>query len=143
MASDLAKPWRHIEFRALWSASALSVIGDQLARAAVPSLVCNRTHSPALAALTYALTMLPNLISGVALGWLADRLPRRTIIVRCDSARAVLVAILAVAAADRDAARGRGRRADRGRGRHQCRARARRGHVPRLGAAGLVRRAAP
>jgi MFS family permease len=96
MASDLAKPWRHTEFRALWSAYALSVIGDQLARVALTVLVFNRTNSAALAALTYALTMLPNLISGVALGWLADRLPRRTIMVCCDTARAVLVAIMAI-----------------------------------------------
>jgi MFS family permease len=94
--SDLAKPWRHTEFRALWSAYALSVVGDQLARVALTVLVFDRTGSAALAALTYALTMLPNLVAGVALGWLADRFPRRTVMVCCDAARAVLVGIMAI-----------------------------------------------
>lgn len=94
--SDLTKPWRHSEFRALWSAYALSVLGDQLARVALTVLVFNRTDSAALAALTYALTMLPNLVAGVALGWLADRFPRRTVMVCCDAARAVLVAVMAI-----------------------------------------------
>ncbi|HJP73599.1 MAG TPA: MFS transporter [Pseudonocardiaceae bacterium] len=94
--SDLAKPWQHTEFRALWSAYALSVVGDQLARVALTVLVFDRTNSAALAALTYALTMLPNLVAGVALGWLADRFPRRTVMVCCDAARAVLVGIMAI-----------------------------------------------
>ena len=94
--ADLIKPWRRGEFRALWSAYALSVVGDQLARVALTVLVFDRTNSAALAALTYALTMLPNLVSGVALGWLADRFPRRTIMVCCDVARAVLVGVMAI-----------------------------------------------
>lgn len=94
--SDLVKPWRHTEFRTLWSAYSLSVVGDQLARVALTVLVFDRTGSAALAALTYALTMLPNLVAGVALGWLADRFPRRTVMVCCDAARAVLVGIMAI-----------------------------------------------
>jgi MFS family permease len=79
------------EFRALWLAQLLSVAGDQLARVAVTVLVFDRTHSAFWTALTYAVTFLPWLIGGLALSGLADRLPRRQVMVFCDVARLVLV----------------------------------------------------
>ncbi len=41
------------EFRALWAAQLLSVIGDQLARVALTVLVYDRTRSALLAAITF------------------------------------------------------------------------------------------
>lgn len=84
------------EFRWLWTALVGSVIGDQLARVALAVLVFDRTGSAGLSALTYALTLLPDIISGPLLGGLADRFPRRRIMVSCDAARAVLVAAMAI-----------------------------------------------
>lgn len=84
------------EFRALWSAELLSVAGDQLAKVALAVLVFDRTHSPAWTALTYALTMLPSLLSGVLLTGLADRFPRRAVMIVCDLARAALVGVMAL-----------------------------------------------
>ena len=84
------------EFRALWSAELLSVAGDQLAKVALAVLVFDRTHSPAWTALTYAMTMLPSLLSGVLLTGLADRFPRRAVLITCDLARALLVAVMAL-----------------------------------------------
>ncbi|GAA3886994.1 MFS transporter [Saccharothrix violaceirubra] len=84
------------EFRVLWSAAALSTIGDQLARVALSVLVFERTGSAAWTALTYALTMLPALVSGVLLSGLADRFPRRTVMVVSDALRAVLLGVMAV-----------------------------------------------
>jgi MFS family permease len=52
-------------------------------------LVFDRTGSAGLSALTYALTLLPDVVSGPLLGGLADRLPRRRIMVGSDAARAV------------------------------------------------------
>jgi MFS family permease len=84
------------EFRWLWGALLGSVIGDQLARVALAVLVFDRTGSAGLSALTYALTLLPDIAGGPLLSWLADRYPRRTVMVGCDAARAVLVALMAI-----------------------------------------------
>lgn len=85
-------------FRMLWLAGLLSVAGDQLARVALSILVFQRTGSAALSAATYALSMLPALVSGALLSWLADRFPRRRVLVVCDAVRAALVALMAVPA---------------------------------------------
>ncbi|MGB9376306.1 MAG: MFS transporter, partial [Mycobacteriales bacterium] len=84
------------EFRSLFAAQVLSVVGDQFARVALTVLVFQRTRSAGLAALTYAMTFLPDLVAGPLLSGLADRLPRRRLMVMCDLARAVLVALMAV-----------------------------------------------
>ncbi len=84
------------EFRALWFSEILSVAGDRLALVALTLLVYSRTHSPLLAALTYAAGYLPWVIGGLFLSDLADRRPRRTVMVACDAVRAVLVAGMAV-----------------------------------------------
>jgi predicted MFS family arabinose efflux permease len=88
--------FRYPEFRALWLAGVQSVAGDQLARVALSILVFERTDSTALTALTYALTYLPDLVGGLLLAGLADRYPRRRVMVICDLARAGLVAIMAL-----------------------------------------------
>lgn len=84
------------EFAVLWAAGAQSIVGDQLARVALAILVFQRTGSAALTAGTYALTQLPALVSGVLFTGLADRFPRRAVMVTCDLARAGLVAGMAV-----------------------------------------------
>ncbi|WP_166353437.1 MFS transporter [Phytoactinopolyspora limicola] len=85
-----------VEFRRLWTAHALSVIGDQLARVAITLLVYDRTKSAGLTALTYALTFVPDLLGGAALAGFADRWPRRRVMVVSDLARAGLVAVMAI-----------------------------------------------
>jgi MFS family permease len=92
------------EFRAVWLAQLLSVAGDQLARVAITVLVYDRTRSALLTALAYALTYLPWLVGGVALSGLADRLPRRQVMIACDLARLVLVLIMVAVSANGSAA---------------------------------------
>src|SRR6478752_10289052 len=82
------------EFRTLWAAYAQSILGDQLARVALSLLVFERTDSPGWTAATYALTTLPALLSGVLLSGLADRFPRRTVMISCDLVRMVLVGLM-------------------------------------------------
>jgi MFS family permease len=82
------------EFRAVWLAQLLSVAGDQLARVAITVLVYDRTHSALWTAVTYAVTLLPWLLGGLALSGLADRFPRRSVMVVCDMARMVLVGLM-------------------------------------------------
>lgn len=84
------------EFRVLWVAQVLSLVGDQLARVALAVLVFTRTSSPFLTGLVYALSFLPALLGGPLLGGLADRIPHRELMIRCDVGRAALVAMLAV-----------------------------------------------
>jgi MFS family permease len=84
------------EFRALFGALTISVVGDQFARVALSVLVFDRTGSPALTALTYGLTFLPDLVGGPLLCGLADRRPRRGLMIRADLVRAALVALMAV-----------------------------------------------
>lgn len=84
------------EFRALWLAQILSVAGDQLARVALTLLVFDRTHSAFLAAVTFAASVVPTFLGGILLSGLADRLPRREIMIACDLIRVVLVAVMAV-----------------------------------------------
>ncbi len=84
------------EFRALWLAQVLSVAGDQVARVALTLLVYDRTRSAALAAITFVMGMLPSFLGGLLLSGLGDWLPRRTVMIGCDLARAALVVIMTV-----------------------------------------------
>lgn len=82
------------EFRILWSSVLLSTAGDRLALVALTLLVYDRTKSPLLAAAVYAVGYLPWVIGGLFLAEVADRRPRRSVMVFCDAARAVLVAAM-------------------------------------------------
>jgi MFS family permease len=86
------------EFRALWFAELLSIFGDQLARVALSVLVFNETKSATLTGLTYALTYAPSLLGGIFLTGLADRFPRRDVMVLVDVLRGLIIALVAVPA---------------------------------------------
>jgi predicted MFS family arabinose efflux permease len=79
------------EFRALWLSYVLSVAGDRLALVALTLLVYDRSRSPLLAAVTFAAGFVPYLFGGMFLSGLADRLPRRSVMVGCDLLRCLLV----------------------------------------------------
>jgi len=84
------------EFRALWLAQLLSVVGDQLARVALTILVYDRTRSAFLAAVTFVASIIPTFVGGVTLSWLADKYPRRRVMIVCDIIRCALVLIMAI-----------------------------------------------
>lgn len=84
------------EFRALFISRGLSTIGDYLARAALTIAVFVETGSTALMGITFALTLLPDLIGGPLLGSLADRFPRRAVMVASDVGRALLLLVMAI-----------------------------------------------
>lgn len=79
------------EFRALWAAQVISFAGDQFAKVALALLVYGRTGSPALAAVTFASGTVAEFAGGLLLGWVADRFPRRAVMITCDVACAGLV----------------------------------------------------
>ncbi|MGH3439519.1 MAG: MFS transporter [Sciscionella sp.] len=72
------------------------MLGDQLAKVGISVLVYQRTHSAALTAITFAMTLLPDLLAGPLLAPLADRFPRRTVMVTCAAVQAALAATRAV-----------------------------------------------
>ena len=94
--SSFADVLRVREFRWLWIAGVQSQVGDQLARVALAVLIFDRTHSPFETALVYALTFVPAILGAVLLSWLADRLPRRSILIACDLVRAGLLGAMAL-----------------------------------------------
>ncbi len=84
------------EFRALWLAEVQSLIGDQLTIVALAILVYDRTGSALLSAVVYSLTFLPALAGGLGLSQLADRYPRRTVLVVSSLIQGMLIAIMAI-----------------------------------------------
>jgi MFS family permease len=84
------------EFRALWVSYVLSGAGDRLALVALTILVYDRSRSPLLAAVTFAAGFVPYLFGGMFLSGLADRLPRRSLMIACDLARMLLVGAMLV-----------------------------------------------
>jgi MFS family permease len=84
------------EFRALWLSEVLSVVGDRLALVALTLFVYDRTKSPLLAAATYAAGYVPWVIGGFFLGTIADRKPRRSVMVTCDVVRTFTVAAMLI-----------------------------------------------
>ena len=84
------------EFRALFAAYLLSLIGDQLAKIAVAVLVFSHTGSALLSAASFGIGYLPWVVGGPFLSALADRYRRRAVMVTCEGARAALVGVLAL-----------------------------------------------
>jgi MFS family permease len=84
------------EYRALYSAAALSWFGDYLARVAVAAMVYQRTNSVAASAAAFASSYLPWIIGGPVLAAIAERHRYRTVMVSCDVARMALIALVAI-----------------------------------------------
>jgi MFS family permease len=84
------------QFRALYSATMLSWIGDYLAKAAVTALVYSQTRSVAISAATFAISYVPWVLGGPILAALAERYPYRRVMIVCDVFRAALVGVVAI-----------------------------------------------
>jgi MFS family permease len=89
---------RSRELRGLVGAQVLSEWGDNIARVALASLVLARTGSAFLAVLAFVVGFAPALFGGALLAGLADRLPRKALLLACDAGRGVLIAVLALVA---------------------------------------------
>ncbi|MGZ4589743.1 MAG: MFS transporter [Actinomycetes bacterium] len=90
----------HQEFRGVIVAQVLSEWGDHIARVALASLVLVRTDSAFLAVLAFVVSFIPAVFGAALLGSLADRLPRKIVLLACDLGRGVLIALLALLAVD-------------------------------------------
>ncbi|MEV0322343.1 MFS transporter [Streptomyces sp. NPDC050658] len=86
------------EFRTVFVAHSLSLLGVVVSEVALTVLVYSLTGSPLLSALTFALGMLPYLIGGTLLSGVADRYPPRRVLVLCDLLCAGCAALMALPA---------------------------------------------
>lgn len=84
------------EFRAVFAATVLSWVGDYLAKIAVTALVFSQTQSAVAAAAAFAISFAPWLLIGPVLAALADRLPRRTVMIASDLIRMITIALVAI-----------------------------------------------
>ncbi|MFE1407229.1 MFS transporter [Streptomyces sp. NPDC058770] len=82
------------EFRAVFAAHLLSLLGVVVSELALTVLVYGLTGSPLLSALTFALGFLPYLVGGTLLAGIADRYPARRVLVTCDLVCAACVAVM-------------------------------------------------
>jgi MFS family permease len=87
------------DFNKLWAGQTISLVGSSLTVFALPTLALLTLHaSAAQIGVLNALEMLPFPVLGIAVGVLADRLPRRTMMVAADLVRFVFLAAVPVAA---------------------------------------------
>ena len=100
MHTDQPATYREVfavrEYRHLFAANVLSLLGDQLAKVALTFLVFDTTGSAALAATAFAVSYVPWIVGGPVLAAYADRLPRRTVLIASDVVRGLLVAVMVV-----------------------------------------------
>ncbi len=82
------------EFRAVFAAHLLSLLGVAVSELALTVLVYDLTGSPLLSALTFALGFLPYIVGGTLLAGVADRYPARRVLVVCDLVCAGCVAVM-------------------------------------------------
>jgi MFS family permease len=84
------------EFRPIFLAHVLSMLGIVFCEVALAVLVFKETGSALLTGLIFALTFLPYAFSGVLLSGVSDRYPARRVLVTCDLLSAACVAVMAV-----------------------------------------------
>src|SRR5260370_22983669 len=95
------RPFRYRAFTLLWTAGLISTVGSWMQTVAVGALVVSDTGKATWAVLVAAGAFLPiGLLSPVG-GALADRLPRRPVLVIGNLAAAVTAVLLAAAVASR------------------------------------------
>ncbi|MGW2180010.1 MFS transporter [Streptomyces sp. NPDC001732] len=82
------------EFRAVFAAHLLSLLGVVVSELALTVLVYGLTGSPLLSALTFALGLLPYLVGGTLFAGVADRYPARRVLVVCDLVCAGCVTVM-------------------------------------------------
>lgn len=91
MASRLLAPLRSRDYRALWAAQLVSVIGDKVHQIAMSVLVYKVTGSLLHVGIMLAITTLPAVLFGMAAGVFVDRWDRRATMIVSDLLRAAIV----------------------------------------------------
>jgi len=97
-ARGMRAPLRHRDFRYLATGLAISQTGDWLYNVALLILVLNATGSATWVAAAGIVRLLPYVLFGSLGGVVADRYPRKTVMIVSDLARAVIMAGLGLVA---------------------------------------------
>jgi MFS family permease len=84
-------------YRRLWTATAVSSLGDGVYFTALPLLAASLTRDPVAVSLVTLATTLPNLLLTLTAGVLVDRWDRRRVLWRVDAFRFLVVGALATA----------------------------------------------
>ncbi|MGW5671136.1 MFS transporter, partial [Micromonospora sp. NPDC003776] len=85
------------DFHRLWTASAISNLGDGVTMVAGPLLVASLTPDPAAVAAATLAPQLPWLLFALVSGAIVDRVDRRRLVVAVNLSRGLVLAALAVA----------------------------------------------
>ena len=92
---NLLKPLRQRDFRLLWSGMTVSLVGDGIFLVAMAWQAYELWNAPAALALLGIGMTVPTIVFLIPAGVLSDRLDRRSLLLRADIARAVVVGLLA------------------------------------------------
>ena len=87
---------RHRDFRLLWTGQLLSLTGSWMQSAAQGWLVLRLTDSPFFLGLIGFCTFAPGLVFALPAGVVADRFPRRTMLLALQAAALILAAVLTI-----------------------------------------------
>ncbi len=87
------------DFRVLWAAQSVSLLGSSLLVIVLPWEAYSLTHSTSSTAFVSAAQIAPYPVLGLVSGVIADRLDRRRTMIVCDTARAVLSGAIGAAIA--------------------------------------------
>ena len=91
--------WRHADFRRLWGAQAVSSFGARIAREGLPmAAVLSLKAGPQALGLFAAVTLGAQAAVGLFAGALADRAPKRSLLIGGDLARALVLLAIPLAA---------------------------------------------
>lgn len=92
-------PWHNGVFLKVWGAQASGLVGQQFSVLAMPLVAVLTLHAaPATVALMVACFNLPWVVIGLFVGVVVDRMPRRSVLITSDIARAVLLATIPLCA---------------------------------------------
>lgn len=97
--------WRNLSFTLMWTSTAASGFGDRMimlgAWALLGGMIEGTSDSTSIQASTQFFFFLPYILISLPGGWLADRLPRKWLLLSCDEIRGLilLLAFFAVASA--------------------------------------------
>ncbi|HLY78483.1 MAG TPA: MFS transporter [Caulobacteraceae bacterium] len=99
MSGQANRLWGHRDFLRLWGAQAVSSFGARIAREGLPiAAVITLKAGPQAIGLFAALTLAAQAAVGLFAGALADRLPKRRLLIAADVARALVLAAIPLAA---------------------------------------------
>lgn len=88
-------PLRQRSYALLWAGQTASVLGDRVYATALPFLVFALGGAAGQLGTAFAFSLVPQVIFLLAGGVLTDRLPRRSVMLACDMARALILMVIA------------------------------------------------